>query len=76
MKQEQRSLYQCGQAKVKNNHIYCAAGHSLNKSSKAGEIKTERLALGHELVLGVCQGCTDYIEIGCPLSAEDRGWIK
>ena len=72
---DKRSLYQCFEAKVKNDRICCEAGHSLNKIGKDGTINILALSRGDPLELGVCQGCNDYDEMGPPVAPEDRGWV-
>jgi len=67
-----RSLYQCFQAKVKGDRIFCAKGHDLSKMT--GDIAVTRLVRGEPLELAVCQDCNDYDEMGGPVAPEDRGW--
>lgn len=74
-KELKRTLYDCFNAKVKGNTIYCAKGYSLGKKP-TGMIETTRLARGAPLVYVVCQNCPDYSEIGPPIPREERGWLK
>lgn len=68
------SLYQCLNAKVKGDKIYCAKGHSFNKKATDGTIHTRRLQRGTPLELAVCQSCEDYNNMGPPVPAKERGW--
>ena len=68
-----RSLYQCFHAKVKEDRIRCAKGHSLSKTS-GGTIPVVRLVRGDPLELTVCQGCKNYKEMGPPIPWQERGW--
>lgn len=69
-----RSLYQCGNAKIKDGEIYCSKGRRLSSSSVSGNIKLSRLAQGDPLEVSVCQGCTLYEEMGPKLRPAERGW--
>ena len=71
---EKRSLYQCFNAKVHEDCIYCAKGHKLWHSSSNGTISIHRLGRGQPLELTVCQSCPDYDEMGEPVPANERGW--
>ena len=70
---EKRSLYECFNAKVLGDRIYCAKGHIFSKS---GEVNINRLARGTPLEMSVCQGCPDFDEMGPPVLPEDRGWFN
>lgn len=69
-----RSLYQCSNARIKGDKIYCKAGKVLVSVAK-GNVSIKRLARGTPLELTVCQSCTDYDEMGPPVPPEERGWI-
>ena len=67
-----RSLYQCLHAKTNRVSVYCEKGHKLGGD---GVIAMYRLAKGQPLEIGICQNCLDYVEIGPPLKAAERGWL-
>ena len=68
-----RSLYQCRNARVFNDRIYCSEGHKLG-NIRGGKISISRLVRGDALEFNVCQGCKDYEKIGLPVLKGDRGW--
>jgi len=68
-----RSLYQCFNARVKGNRIYCSKGHRLGKA-KDGHLPLVKLARGTPLEISTCQACTDYDEMGPPVPREEQGW--
>jgi hypothetical protein len=55
-----RTLYDCFNAKVKGNRIYCKKGYRLNKQCKDGSIGVEKLYRGSPLVYVECQECLDF----------------
>ena len=65
-----KSLYQCFNARVKFETIYCFEEHDLR------EINVRQLMRGDPLVLKVCQGCLDYDEMGPPVDKSERGWAN
>ena len=69
-----RSLYQCFNARVKIDKIYCAKGWPLG-NRKDGTIDLLRLMRGEPLVCSGCQECGDFDSMGDPVATEDRGWI-
>lgn len=73
MKQE-RSLYQCGEARVRCDEIYCHAGRILEERSELGTIHIRRLANGNPLELEICQECPYFSYVGEPIPASERGW--
>ena len=75
MKTIKRSLYQCGNAKVKDKEIYCSAGAKLSSVSKTGNIGIGQLARGKPLEISVCQDCNSYDKTGPPVQVKDRGWL-
>jgi hypothetical protein len=75
MPEPKRSLYQCFNARVKGDRIYCSKGYSIG-TAKDGAMPVVKLARGAPLELGVCQECVDYDEIGPPVPKEERGWLK
>jgi len=64
-----RSLYECFNARVKGDKIYCARGHD-------GMIDVRRLERGAALVFDVCQNCSDFECMGEPVPKVERGWIQ
>ena len=68
-----RTLYQCGNARVYGERVYCTALFDL--SSTSGGISISRLKAGEPLELVACQKCPDYDRLGGPVKKEDRGWI-
>lgn len=72
---KKRSLYQCLEAKVKEDRILCAKGHPLSRMS-VGTIPVVRLVRGAPLELTVCQDCRDYKDMGPPVPPEERGWAN
>jgi len=70
-----RSLYECFNARVKGDKIYCARGHKLSLRSD-GMIDIKRLERGVALVLSVCQDCPDFDSMGEPVPKEERGWVQ
>ena len=41
-----------------------------------GTIHIRRLERGDTLALGICQKCVDFICMGDPILAEERGWLN
>jgi hypothetical protein len=70
-----RSLYQCFNARVKGDKIYCAKGWPLGVR-KDGTADLIRLIRGESLELSICQDCVDFDSMGDPVAPEDRGWIN
>lgn len=68
-----RSLYQCFNAKVKGDIIYCSKGYTLAKAQD-GTVPVMRLKKGFPLEQAVCQNCPHYDEMGEPLALSERGW--
>ena len=64
------SLYECANAHVKGQRIYCKENHVLKGATYT------RLAKGCPLVCAECQGCNVIDRIGAPLEREDRGWFN
>lgn len=66
-----RTLYQCLNAKYpkEGTRITCSKGHKLpiNCSTRAIQRKSP-------LAPVVCQGCSDYDEMGPPIPKNERGW--
>ncbi len=73
---ERRSLYQCGNAKVKNKRIVCVAGHKLKVAHGAadGSLNWLGLVRGEALVCQVCQDCPDFDCWGEQIPKEERGF--
>jgi len=70
------SLFDCYNAKVLGDKIYCAKKHRLNKANYNGSIDVIRAARGDALRLTVCQGCPDADIDEHLLLPEEKGWIK
>ena len=69
-----RSLYQCANAKFPTTGeglLRCSEGH---KFPLAASVKAA--GRGAPLVLASCQKCGDYGEMGPPVPADERGWLK
>jgi hypothetical protein len=75
MPEPKRSLYQCFNARVKGNRIYCSKGYKISRAND-GTISVVRLARGAPLQLEICQDCADYDEMGPPVPKEERGWLR
>jgi len=69
------SLYQCFHAKVNDQRIRCAKGHTLDTGRVDGTISIIRLMRGLPLELTYCQTCPDFSSMGPPIPKEDRGWL-
>lgn len=67
------SLYECYNAKVGGEVIYCVKGHKLGAKAD-GTILTIRLQRGEPLVYKACQSCPDFDRMGEPLPTDERGW--
>ena len=78
-RQEKRSLYDCANARVKGQVVYCCKGHEFpyftDLPDVNGVVSLSMVARGAPLRLGVCQHCKDYDDMG-KIPAPDRGWIK
>ena len=74
-KKTKRTLYECGQAKVKGRRIYCCQGLALSREGD-GSLDIRYLAEGHSLIMAVCQTCTEFSRIGQPVAEKERGWSK
>jgi len=68
-----RSLYQCFEAKVHGDQIYCAEKHHLYNRAD-GTISIRGLERGEPLEMTVCQKCEDYNHMGDPIPKNERGW--
>lgn len=69
-----RSLYRCGNAKVRGDKIQCDKGHRLWDGRLDGSISSLRLQRGSPLKFVVCQECKDFDDMGPEVPAEERGW--
>jgi len=73
---EKRSLYDCFQAKVKGDRIYCTKGHKF-ETSPDGSSAISRLVRGQPLEFTTCQDCPDFEQMdGGKVLKEDRGWMQ
>jgi hypothetical protein len=73
---KKRTLYECGNARVKGNEIYCRKGYRLHPHPFAERLELSRLARGDRLAFKPCQDCPDFDCIGAPVPPEERGWLK
>ena len=69
-----RSLWQCGNARVRFERVVCAKGHTLNKACKDGSFDMKEVERGKTLELRVCQLCADYDDMGPEIPSNERGW--
>ena len=67
------SLYECFNAKVLDDDIYCTKGHHLG-NRQDGTVGVIRLQRGEPLIFTVCQSCSDFERIGEAIPKEERGW--
>jgi hypothetical protein len=70
------TLYECSNARVKGENIYCLKGYSLYPRSGNGHLDIDRLARGQRLAFQVCQDCPDFHCMGPAVPPEERGWLK
>lgn len=68
-----RSLYQCYEAKVLMENIYCKKGHKFPDTPE-GTMNIRRLQRGEPLQLTVCQDCPDFNYMGDQIQKSERGW--
>ena len=73
-KRNERTLYECANAKVRGEKIACAKGHPLGLRED-GSIDIRRLARGDRLGLKACQECTNFNWIGEPVPDSQKGWV-
>lgn len=66
--EEKISLYECENAHVSGQKIYCTKGHELRNASYM------KLSYGHPLVCSGCQSCVDFSRNGPAVAREDMGW--
>ena len=71
---KKRTLYECFNARVKGECIYCCKGYQLHP--RPGHLDITRLAKGSRLAFKPCQSCPDFDCMGPPVPPEERGWIK
>lgn len=71
------SLYDCLEAKVKDDRIRCAKGHTLKKSTTDGNVPIISLLRGMTLNYAPCQNCPDLDRHdGPPVADKDKGWFQ
>ena len=70
------SLYECGNARVSGDKIYCSKGHILDTRVKDGMVNIQRLVRGSKLIFKSCKGCEDLDCMGKPIPKKERGWIE
>lgn len=76
-KEEKRSLYDCLEAKVKDDRIRCAKGHILRKASTDGSAPIISLIRGAALTCSACLNCPDFNpHDGPPVAEKDKGWFR
>lgn len=68
------TLYECSKAKVRGEHIFCAAGHRLCNLND-GTINIRRLERGDPLKFAICRDCPDYDSMEPPVPAKEMGWV-
>ena len=73
---KRRTLYECANALVKGETIYCDKGHKLCLRPGNGHVDISRLARGKRLAFKICQGCPDFDFMGLPVPPTERGWLK
>ena len=73
---KKRTLYECFNARVKGDTIYCCKGYQLFPQPGNGHLNIERLAMGSRLAFKPCQHCPDFDCMGPPVPPEERGWLK
>jgi len=71
MRKRKRSLYDCLEARAKDDRIRCAKGHILSST----RVSILRLIVGKPMDYTVCQNCPDFNpHDGEPVSELDKGW--
>jgi len=68
------SLYECLESRYPADDeglVLCRAGHQLGNYISARQVKR-----GQPLECTTCQGCKNFIRMGKPIPAYERGWIK
>ena len=69
------SLWDCFNAKVYMDRIYCCKGHKLTSWSEDGNINLGRAERGKTpLEFSVCVNCSDFDPMGDPIPLRERGW--
>lgn len=66
------SLYQCLNAKVLGEKIYCNKGYNWKKFG----VTIRQLERGDPLKFTVCQQCPDYDRMGPSVPDGERGWLN
>jgi len=74
MKKNQRTLYECFNAKVNSERIYCSKGYPLAKEQTT--LEPVHLERGEKLAIKICRQCSDFDSMGAPVPKEERGWLK
>ena len=67
-----RSLYQCYNAKVNTDRIYCPYGKL--GTANDGTLHIFELRRGAPLEITFCQTCENYDEMGESVQKSERGW--
>ena len=68
------SLYECFNAKVKGDQIYCAKGNTLQAVGTRPLLR--QLERGASLICSVCQDCPSFDRMGLPLRMDERGYNR
>ena len=76
MIKKKRTLYECANARVKGQKIYCRRGYPLSRAKADGRLDIRWLAEGHQLSMAVCQHCGDFSRLGMAMAEDQRGWLK
>jgi hypothetical protein len=71
-----RTLYECFNARVKGDRIFCGKGYPFLSKSQDGSIGIRRLSSGKQLAFQVCQECPDFDEMGSAIPVNERGWLN
>jgi len=72
MKKNKRTLYECFNAKVNSERIYCSEGYPLAKED--GSLDPSHLEKGEKLAIKICQQCAEFDSMGPPVPADEKGW--
>ncbi len=73
---KKKTLYECSQARVKGERIYCNNGYQLSPQPGDGTLDIRHLVEGKPLAPKVCQQCGDFDRMGPPVTEEERGWLN
>ena len=71
---KKRTLYECQNARVGGEHIYCREGYRLSSRTEDGSLHIRQLERGAALALKICQECPEFDSMGSPIPKGERGW--